>query len=134
MSALYCQQKHLTKLQSFKDQFTHSRRFKVRPVTSDIRITCECIRLNTDDMRVHMSDTRMPYKWHTDNIQVHTSDYKWQVSPCEYIRVTIRWHTTTYELHTNDIRVHTDNLRAHTSNIRVHTNGRGVTYEYIRLI
>ena len=59
-----------------------------------------------DFISVHGKTT---YKWHTDDIRVHTSG----------IWVTYEWHTSTYEWHTNDVRVHTSDFR--------------MTYEYIRV-
>ena len=83
--------------------------FMVKPQTSDIGMTQECIRVtyewhtstyesHTDDIRVytshirmtykwHTSDIRMTYDWHTDDIRAHTSD----------IRMTFEWYTSTYD-------------------------------------
>ena len=81
---------------------------------------------HTDDIQVHTSDMRMTcdyYEWHTDNIRVHTSDIRMTF---EYIRVTYGWHTTIYEWHTYDIKVHTSDIQMtyewHTSTYDWHVN------------
>ena len=48
------------------------------------------------------------YKWHTNNIRVHTND-KWMTSEC--IRVIYRWHVSKHEWHTDGIQVHTSDIR-----------------------
>ena len=59
-----------------------------------------------DFISVHGKTT---YKWHTDDIQVHTSD----------IRLTYEWRTSTYKWLSDDIRVNTSHIR--------------MTYEYVRV-
>ena len=56
------------------------------------------------------------YEWHTDDIQVHTSDM-WMAY--KYIQVTYGWHTSTYEWHTDGIQVHMSDIR--------------ITYHYIQV-
>ena len=63
------------------------------------------------------------YKWHTDDIPVHTSD----------IRMTYKWHASTYEWHADDIRVHASDMRVHKDDLRVHRSNIRMTYEYIRV-
>ena len=66
------------------------------------------------------------YEWHTDDIQVYTSDRR---MTCEYIRVTYGYHAITYEWHMNAYEWHTDNIRVHTSDIRVHTSVTRMAYK-----
>ena len=78
---------------------------------------------HTDDIQVHTSDITDDIRVHTSDTQVHTSDiwmtYEYIRVTYEYIRVAYGWHTSTCEWHTDDIRVHTSDIR--------------MTYEYIRV-
>ena len=71
-------------------------------VTSNIRMTFECIRIT----RAHMSDIRMKY---------------------EYIRVTYEWHARAWHTSTSKWRL---TYEWHTSGMRVQANDIRITYEW----
>ena len=82
---------------------------------------------HTNDIRIHPSDIRVTYEWHTSTYEWHTDDIR---VTHEHIQVTHGWHTSTYEWHTSDIRVtyewHTSTYEWHTA----HTNDVRVIYEW----
>ena len=63
-----------------------------------------------------MAHGKTTYEWDTDDIRVHTSDTGMTY---EYIRVTYGWHTVTYEWHTDDIQVHIDKIWAPANDMRM---------------
>ena len=56
------------------------------------------------------------YEWHTDGMQVHTSDIRMTY---QYIRVTYGWHASTYDWQANDIWVYVGKIWAHTNNMQM---------------
>ena len=73
---------------------------------------------------------RVTYRW-------HTSTYEYIQMTCKYIRMTYEWYTNDIRVHTSGIRVkyewHTSTYEWYTDDIQVHTDGIKVHMSDIRM-
>ena len=77
---------------------------------------------HTDDIRVHASDVRMTYGWHTSTYEWHTDDIR--------VHPTYQWHTSDIRMTYEYIRVTYSDIRVHTNDMWVHTSDIRMTYEW----